>query len=194
MLLSGPLAAQVPNGHVLITHRETVGSVVLVRLTIVDPASGALTPLRPAGANLDSLQKGYIVNPGDGTQIWSNPSLSLVGSITMRNIGLQGSGLVTSKSYSVTGIGGTSRYHIVGPDLYLANANTGAPGGVYKLPIGTTTATQIATLPKANAMTSIGRSCTSPTTPRARRARSSRSTWWRSRSARSGPATSRCAA
>src|SRR5262245_34367409 len=92
LLLCSGLSAQVPDGYVLVTHTENSGSLISSAVTMLEPATGAATPVRPlGGGKLGTLARGFVVHPGDGTQLWSNPGLAQIGSITVQKHTLQGS-------------------------------------------------------------------------------------------------------
>jgi hypothetical protein len=78
------LSAQVPDGYVLVTHSELVGSVNSGALTAIDPANGARTEIRLAIGKLNPLQKGVIVHPGDGAQLFGNSGLSTISGVTVQ--------------------------------------------------------------------------------------------------------------
>src|SRR5262245_47968822 len=97
LALGCALSAQVPDGYVLVTHSHIVGSVNNGALTAIEPYTGTQTEIRLAIGKLNPLQKGIIVHPGDGTQLFGNPGLGTVTGTTVQRHAVQGSYILNSQ-------------------------------------------------------------------------------------------------
>lgn len=154
LLFSSALVAQIPDGYVTIHHYAVTGTSQSSAVALLESGTGVISALRFGGVKLTGLARAGIVHPGDPTQMLFFPGLSQVGATMVQRIGLQGNVAAVGATVAVTGTQSASaRLAIVGTDLYISNASAAAPGGVYKVALTGTVAAQIATFPRANAMT-----------------------------------------
>lgn len=154
LLLAAGLTGQVPYRHLIVM--ENTGAVSRTGLQYLDPDTGVVTPLLPeGGAVLQRFGGAVALDPADPKSLYTAGGLSTSVRPTFYKFPLQGARHGVPINLSTTSlVGPIQRLWVYGQDMLLSIG--GANGGLFRMTLGTTAATRIATLANAFDIVVIG--------------------------------------